>query len=120
MDIGLLSEGRGNKSLEELLRNGGFCAIDYVLRNSNVPAQFIPFIDISYLSNESLTNAVGILNLAFRSEASVDFTGLFSPHDYTDATKDFKVDTLFFVEADDFLRSLINSDFSNVWDWVIW
>lgn len=111
-DLGHPSRRCGNKSLEELLMGGGQRAIDYILRNGDVAAQFIPFIDFSYLSNKALCKAVDILSSAFGNETFVDFTGLSSmqgPGGETGTSS-----KLFFVEDDDFLRSLVNSDFRSL------
>lgn len=114
LDLDLQSKNCSSKSLEELLRGGGLRVIDYVIRNSEVPAQLIPFIDFSYLSNAALANVVGILESVFGCGISVDFTELSSSHDKSDVGGSELDARLSFIEDDDFLRSLVSSDFRNL------
>lgn len=107
-DLGTSSRPCGGKALEDLLKSGGMRAIDYIIRKSSVPAQFISFVDFSYLSNRALMNATGILKTAFENGGSMDFTGLSQP------SMQSVDENAFFVKDEDFLRLLVRSDFGSL------
>ncbi|AFN83044.1 RING Zn-finger domain-containing protein [Encephalitozoon romaleae SJ-2008] len=73
-DLNLPSRRCGGKKIEELLEYGGPRAIDYILRKYSVPAQFIPSVDFSYLSNEALTYAVSVLENASKKGLPISLT----------------------------------------------